>query len=177
MIFTSAKKIQELQDQLKASTAEAEKLKANLAAAQAELKAVNKVMDDDDEDKVEDEDEEEVKGDEHEDKPSADDEEEKEAEDEDEEKAEDEDEEEEKVKASAKVSALVRKHNALSAKVAKLESSITARVSSVLSKMGIDPIHASKGTNDGTRDKPATSGKKGIARAAELLNEKAKAKR
>lgn len=162
MIFTSAKKIQELQDQLSAKANEAEELKAQLADARAEIEAVNLAMGDKDKDddkakdKAKDEEEEEVKGKANAESPTA----------------------PESIPAqidiAAKVANLIAENKALADNFVKLEASIPAQVSSVLSKMGIDPIHASKGTNDGTKDKPATSGKKGIARAAELLNEKAK---
>lgn len=164
MIFTSAKKIQELQDQLSAKANEAEDLKAQLADARAEIEAVNLAMGDKDKDddkakdkaKDEEEEEEEVKGKANAESPTA----------------------PESIPAqidiAAKVANLIAENKALADNFVKLEASIPAQVSSVLSKMGIDPIHANKGTNDGTKDKPATSGKKGIARAAELLNEKAK---
>lgn len=162
MIFTSAKKIQELQDQLSAKANEAEELKAQLADARAEIEAVNLAMGDKDKDddkakdKAKDEEEEEVKGKANAESPTA----------------------PESIPAqidiAAKVANLIAENKALADNFVKLEASIPAQVSSVLSKMGIDPIHANKGTNDGTKDKPATSGKKGIARAAELLNEKAK---
>jgi DNA repair exonuclease SbcCD ATPase subunit len=183
MLFSTAKKIEELQAKLQAAIDENETLKANALTAQAELDRINatletakgKAEDEDDDEKVEedyDDDEEMKKG--------------------------------KKANAkgpigsagpdgpvgshgiegiespSAKVAALKANLDELTAKVAafesSLESKVSAAVSATLAKIGIDPIHAGA-TADGT--KPAAEkpkGRNGIERAGALLNEKIKAK-
>jgi DNA repair exonuclease SbcCD ATPase subunit len=181
MLFSTAKKIEELQAKLQAAIDENETLKANAAAAQAELDRINATL-------------ETAKG---------------KAEDEEEESEEDYDDDEEMKKGkkanakgpigsagpdgpvgshgidgiespSAKVAALKANLDELTAKVAafesSLESKVSAAVSATLAKIGIDPIHAGA-TADGT--KPAAEkpkGRNGIERAGALLNEKLKAK-
>jgi len=163
MLFSTAKKIEELQAKLQAAIDENETLKANAAAAQAELDAVNATFEaasaakKSEEDEEEDDDEmgEAKKSKEHED-------------------------EEVKKSAAAKVAELKASFDGLTAKVSDLESSleskVSAAVSATLAKIGIDPIHAGA-TADGT--KPAAEkpkGRNGIERAGALLNEKIKAK-
>jgi chromosome segregation ATPase len=163
MLFSTAKKIEELQAKLQAAIDENETLKANAAAAQAELDAVNATFEAASAAKKSEEDEEEdddemgkaKKSKEHED-------------------------EEVKKSAAAKVAELKASFDGLTAKVSDLESSleskVSAAVSATLAKIGIDPIHAGA-TADGT--KPAAEkpkGRNGIERAGALLNEKIKAK-
>jgi chromosome segregation ATPase len=163
MLFSTAKKIEELQAKLQAAIDENETLKANAAAAQAELDAVNATFEAASAAKKSEEDEEEdddemgkaKKSKEHED-------------------------EEVKKSAAAKVAELKASFDGLTAKVSTLESSleskVSAAVSATLAKIGIDPIHAGA-TADGT--KPAAEkpkGRNGIERAGALLNEKIKAK-
>jgi chromosome segregation ATPase len=163
MLFSTAKKIEELQAKLQAAIDENETLKANAAAAQAELDAVNATFEaasaakKSEEDEEEDDDEmgEAKKSKEHED-------------------------EEVKKSAAAKVAELKASFDGLTVKVAafesSLESKVSAAVSATLAKIGIDPIHAGA-TADGT--KPAAEkpkGRNGIERAGALLNEKIKAK-
>jgi hypothetical protein len=178
MLFSTAKKIEELQAKLQAAIDENETLKANALTAQAELDRINATL-------------ETAKG---------------KAEDEDEKSEEDYDDDEEMKKGkkanakgligtagpvgpdgvegiespSAKVAALKANLDELTAKVAafesSLESKVSAAVSATLAKIGIDPIHAGA-TADGT--KPAAEkpkGRNGIERAGALLNEKIKAK-
>jgi DNA repair exonuclease SbcCD ATPase subunit len=178
MLFSTAKKIEELQAKLQAAIDENETLKANALTAQAELDRINATL-------------ETAKG---------------KAEDEDEKAEEDYDDDEEMKKGkkandkgpigttgpvgpdgvegiespSAKVAALKANLNELTTKVAALESSleskVSAAVSATLAKIGIDPIHAGA-TADGTKpaeEKP--KGRNGIERAGALLNEKIKAK-
>jgi chromosome segregation ATPase len=163
MLFSTAKKIEELQAKLQAAIDENETLKANALTAQAELDAVNATFEaasaakKSEEDEEEDDDEmgEAKKSKEHED-------------------------EEVKKSAAAKVAELKASFDGLTAKVAafesSLESKVSAAVSATLAKIGIDPIHAGA-TADGT--KPAAEkpkGRNGIERAGALLNEKIKAK-
>jgi chromosome segregation ATPase len=165
MLFSTAKKIEELQAKLQAAIDENETLKANAATAQAELDAVNATFAAA-KGKAEEEEEEEGKAKEHY----------------------DDDEEMKKGKkaeivpdasAAAKVATLKAEFESLTAKVAALESSleskVSAAVSATMAKIGIDPIH-SAATTDGT--KPAAEkpkGRSGIERAGALLNEKLKA--
>jgi chromosome segregation ATPase len=163
MLFSTAKKIEELQAKLQAAIDENETLKANAAAAQAELDAVNATFEavsaakksEEDEDEDDDKMEKAKKSKEHED-------------------------EEVKKSAAAKVAELKASFDGLTTKVAALESSleskVSAAVSATLAKIGIDPIHAGV-TADGTKpaeEKP--KGRNGIERAGALLNEKIKAK-
>jgi hypothetical protein len=162
MLFSTAKKIEELQAKLQAAIDENETLKANALTAQAELDRINSTLraeedEDEDEDKAEDEDEDKEKmkrakkakrakrakrakmsEDEDEDEKEAeehDDEEEVDDEDEDYEAEEDKEEESKKGKksAAAKVIALKAKFNSLTSKVSALESTLDAKVSAAVS--------------------------------------------
>jgi len=185
MLFSTAKKIEELQAKLQAAIDENETLKANAKTAQSELdriKATLRAEDDEEEkpDAEEHDDEEEMKKGKKS-KRAADPEKDEDAEDEDEDyEAEDEDEDEEPsalVKVKAMKAKLAKLEKAQAALAASLDSKVSAAISTTLAKMGIDPIHATA-TADGTKaNKEKPKGRNGIERAGVLLNEKIKAQR